>query len=45
MMDDDRIPEQSAHESRGLTMVENEDEDVSSLYVIQIQLFKNFTIL
>ena len=38
-MEDDRIQEQSVpHESRGLPMVENEDEDVSSLF-IQNQFF------
>ena len=41
-MEDEIIQEQSAHESRGLPMVKNEDEEVSYQYV---QILKDLTIL
>ena len=41
-MEDEIIQEQSTHESRGLSMVKNEDEDVSYQY---IQILEDLTIL
>ena len=41
-MENESIQEQSAHESRGLPMVKNEDEDVSYQY---IQILKDLAIL